>query len=106
MDASASVIVVGYAKVPATSAVHATNEYFTVTLRIDRRSGLVIEVDCTSMTSLVQRWLSELLTGTDFTADIAPILSEIENSYLGQGAGSIRQAISDAWRRYASHRKA
>ena len=78
MDASASVIVVGYAKVPATAASHATSEFFTVNLRIDRRSGTVVEVDCTAMTGLVQRWLSELLTGADFTADIAPILNEIE----------------------------
>jgi hypothetical protein len=95
-------IVVGYARVASTAASHAVQEYFTVTLRIDRRSGVVTEVDSTAVTELVKRWLAELLLGVDFSADIGPLLAEIEADYLGQGNGAIRQAIGDAWRRYAT----
>jgi hypothetical protein len=95
------IIVVGYARVAATAASHAVQEYFTVTLRIDRRTGEVLEVDSTAVTDLVKRWLSELLVGLDFGADIGPVLAEIEGGYLGQGNGAIRQSIGDAWRRYA-----
>jgi Domain of unknown function (DUF3870) len=97
------IIVVGYARVAATAASHAVQEYFTVSLRIDRRTGEVIEVDSTAATDLVRRWLAELLLGVDFGADIGPLLAEIEADYLGQGNGAIRQAIGDAWRRYAAH---
>jgi hypothetical protein len=95
------IIVVGYARVAATAASHAVQEYFTVSLRIDRRTSVVTEVDCTAVTDLVRRWLAELLLGVDFSADIGPLLAEIETAYLGQGNGAIRQAIGDAWRRYA-----
>ncbi len=105
MDAAGSVIVVGYAKVPVTSASHATHELFSISLRVDPQTGTVTEVDSTAVTGLVRNWLSELLLGVDFTADIAPILGEVETRYLGHAAGSIKQAISDAWRRYASYRK-
>lgn len=104
VDAPSSVIVVGYARVSTVSASHAVQEYFTVTLRVDRHTDVVTEVDSTAVTALVRGWLAELLLGTDFSADIAPVLAEIEASYLGQGNGAIRQAIGDAWRRYGAHR--
>jgi Domain of unknown function (DUF3870) len=105
MDASASVIVVGYAKTPAGAAAHADHEFFTLSLRVDRATGAVMQVDSTARTGLVQEWLAELLLGVDLAADITAILTVIEQNYLGHGAGSIRQAVSDAWRRYAAYRK-
>lgn len=98
-----SIIAVGYARVAATAAAHAVREYFTITLRIDRQTHVVTEVDSTAVTGLVRDWLAELLLGIDFSADITPLLAEIEADYLGQGNGAIRQAIGDAWRRYAGH---
>ncbi len=95
-----SIIVVGYARVATTAASHAVQEYFTVSLRIDRRTNVVTEVDSTAVTGLVRSWLAELLLGVDFGADITPVLADIEAGYLGQGNGAIRQAIGDAWRRY------
>jgi hypothetical protein len=72
-----------------------------VSLRIDPRTDVVTEVDSTAATGLVRRWLAELLLDVDFGADIAPVLAQIDATYLGQGAGAIRQAVGDAWRRYA-----
>jgi uncharacterized protein DUF3870 len=99
-----SVIVVGYAKVPTTAAARAAHEFFSVSLRVDPASGLVTQVDSTAMTGLVRDWLTELLLGVDLGQSVAPILAEIEANYLGQGAGSIKQAVADAWRRYAAYR--
>jgi hypothetical protein len=101
-DISRDIIVVGYARVAATAASHAVQEYFTVSLRIDRRTNVISDVDSTAATDLVKRWLAELLLGVDFGADIGPLLAGIEADYLGQGNGAIRQAIGDAWRRYAT----
>jgi hypothetical protein len=81
------------------------HEFFAISLRIDRQTRLVTEVDSTAVTGLVRNWLADLLLGVDFAADITPVLGEIEANYLGHAAGSIRQAISDAWRRYASYRE-
>jgi len=105
MDASAHLIVVGYAKVPAGSALRAHHEYLSVSLRIDQASGVVVEVDSTAVTALVRGWLSELLLGVDFAADIDHVLSVIEQNYVGLAAGSIRQAVADAKRRYAARLK-
>ena len=103
MSANTSIIVVGYAKVPRTSAAYGASDYLSVSLRIDRGTGQIIEADSTAISPMVRTWLSELLLGVDFTADLQPILAVIEQSYLSNATGSLKQAILDAWRRYASH---
>ncbi|TDO66506.1 uncharacterized protein DUF3870 [Kribbella sp. VKM Ac-2571] len=105
MDIEHHLIVVGYAKVPATSASRAAHEYLAVSLRIDRRTGRVVQVDSTAVTGLVRDWIAELLLDRDLAADIQPIVEQIDRCYLGHGAGPIKQAIVDACRRYATHRK-
>jgi hypothetical protein len=97
-----SLVVVGYARVASTAAAHAVQEYFTVALRVDASSGVVTAVDSTAATGLVREWLADLLLGIDLSVGIEPVLAEIEASYLGQGGGAIRQAVGDAWRRYAA----
>jgi uncharacterized membrane-anchored protein len=104
MGNRAGLIVVGYAKVPKTSAAHGVHEFLSVSLRLDRETGEVLEVDSTAISTMVRNWVSGLLLGIDFTADITPVLAEIDASYLSNASGSLKQAISDAWRRYASHR--
>ncbi|MDQ0376176.1 DUF3870 domain-containing protein [Amycolatopsis thermophila] len=103
MTVADNLIVVGYAKVPATSASHGVHQLFSVCLRVDRRTGTVIEVDSTAATGLVRSWLAELLLGLDLRGDVTPVLTAIEQNYLGQGGGAIRQAVADAFRRYLRH---
>jgi hypothetical protein len=105
MATASSVIVVGYAKVPVASASHSTHELFSISLRIDRQTSRITQVDSTAVTGLVRDWLAGLLSGIDFASNIDPVLAEIEDTYLGHAAGSIKQAITDAWRRYATYRR-
>jgi hypothetical protein len=105
MDRDSDLIVVGYGKVPVTSASHSINEFFAICLRIDPASHAVTEVDSTAVTGLVRAWIAETLIGIDFSADIEPIVSKVDRCYLGNAAGSIKQALHDAWRRYAAHRE-
>ncbi|TWF79343.1 uncharacterized protein DUF3870 [Pseudonocardia hierapolitana] len=104
MGPRASLIVVGYAKVPRTSGAHGAADLLAVSLRVDRETGTVIDVDSTAVSSVVRSWVADLLLGVDLSADISPVLAEIDESYLSNAAGSLKQAISDAWRRYASYR--
>jgi len=97
-------IVVGYARVPRTSGAHGVTDTLAVSLRIEAATGTVLEVDSTAVSSLVRSWIAELLLGTDFRADVAPVLAEIDAGFLSNAAGSLKQAITDAWRRYAAHR--
>lgn len=105
MDIENHLIIVGYAKVPATSASRAAHEYLSISLRVDRRTGTVVQVDSTAVTALVRDWIAELLQDRDLGTDPDPVVEQIDKSYLGHGSGPIKQAVIDAWRRYAAYRK-
>jgi hypothetical protein len=51
---------------------------------------------------MTRNWLASLLVGADLTADESGFLAAVDRYYLGPAAGTIKQAIRDAWRRYAS----
>jgi uncharacterized protein DUF3870 len=103
MARSAGVIVVGYAKVPSGASVRAHHDTLSIILRVDRASGLVTDVDSTAVTALVRGWLVELLIGLDLNAPVDDVLHVIDRDYLGPAAPAIRQAVHDAWRRWAHH---
>jgi hypothetical protein len=102
MDARRHLIVLGYAKVPGQSTTHAHAAYFSISLVVEPPDSTVIAVDSTAATGLTRDWLSSLLMGADLTADDSPYLETVDRHYLGPAAGSVKQAIRDAWRRYAS----
>jgi len=98
VSSSQNLIVIGYAKLPAASASHSVHEYVSIVLLVDGSTGHVSEVDSTAVTALVRAFIRELLLGQDLTQSVEPILTEIDRSYLGHAAASIKQAVSDAWR--------
>lgn len=98
-----SLVVVGYAKVPSASAAHSVHPHVAVVLRVDRRTATVTDVDSTAVTGLVRAWIRELLLGRNLREAPDRILQQIDQSYFGHAAGSIKQAVTDAWRRYHAH---
>lgn len=104
MDASTHVIVVGYAKTPTTSTAHGTHEFFSVSLLVEPPSSVVLAVESTASTAMTRDWLESLLVGADLSADESGFLETVDRHYLGPAAGTVKQAIRDAWRRYAASR--
>lgn len=100
---NAGLIVVGYAKVPRTSGAHGAGDLLAVSLRVDRATHTVVEVDSTAVSAMVRRWVSDLLLGIDLSEDLSDVLAEVDTGYLSNAAGSLKQAITDAGRRYAAH---
>lgn len=102
MDARTHTIVIGYAKVPGQTTTHATREFLSISLLIEPPGSIVLDVDSTAATAMTREWLSSLLVGADLTADDSAYLAAVDQHYLGPAAGSLKQAIRDAWRRYAA----
>jgi hypothetical protein len=96
------VVVVGYGKVPNTSASHGSGDLLAVVMRVDPSTHRVTEVDSTAATRLVRDWIAQLLIGADASDSPSVLLDHVDSHYLGNAAGSVKQAISDAWRRYAA----
>jgi Domain of unknown function (DUF3870) len=95
-------IVVGYAKVPAMSTSRGAHEYFSVSLLIEPPAATVLAVESTATTAMTREWLSSLLLGAELGQDETAFLETVDRHYLGPATGTVKQAIRDAWRRYAS----
>ena len=105
MNISNELVVAGYAKVPLTSASRGTGELFSIVLRIDPRSHTVLDADSTARTQLVRTWVRDMVVGVDFSENITELLERVDRLYLGNAAGSIKQALHDAWRKYDLYRE-
>lgn len=103
MPEQGDLVVVGYAKVPRTSGAYSSHEVLAVSLRVDRRTGTVTEADATVVSNVVRSWLADVLVGADITGDPAPVLALIDDGFLSNASGSVKQAVIDAWRRFAAH---
>jgi hypothetical protein len=103
MEASRTVVVVGYAKVPLGSTLRASHEFLSLILLVDQETHEVIEVDSTAVTAAVRRWLADLLVGRDLSQPLDAVVAIVESNYLGHAAGAIKQAAQDASRRYQAH---
>lgn len=102
MDARTQMIVLGYAKVPAQTTTRGTHDLFSISLLVEPPASTVLAVDSTAATAMARDWLSSLLVGADLSADDGRYLALVDRHYLGPAAGSLKQAIRDAWRRYAA----
>jgi hypothetical protein len=65
-------------------------------------SSTVLAVESTAATAMLQDWLSDLLVGADLAGDVRSYVEAVDTHYLGRAAGTIKQAIQDAWRRSGS----
>ncbi|MEV4731821.1 DUF3870 domain-containing protein [Saccharopolyspora sp. NPDC049426] len=98
------VIVVGYSKVPMSSAAYGNHgETFAISLVVDRASHVVLDADCTADTHVVREWLVQRLIGHRVDLDPTDILNELKSSYISPARGSMQQAVIDAWARYGRH---
>ena len=102
MDARQQMIVLGYAKVPAQSTTHNDHELFSISLLVEPPGSIVVAVDSTAATSMAREWLASLLTGADLAGDETRYLAVVDTHYVGPAAGSVKQAIRDAWRRFGT----
>jgi hypothetical protein len=75
-----------------------------VSLLVEPPDSTVLAVESTASTAMTREWLSSLLVGADLQADESGFLAAVDRHYLGPAAGTIKQAIRDAWRRYAAAR--
>ncbi|MCR2765008.1 DUF3870 domain-containing protein [Microbacterium sp. zg.B48] len=99
-----ALIVVGYGKVPMSSAAYGNHgEIFAVSLVVDRATHVIQEADCTAVTTVVRHWFNQLFIGRRIDLDPSEILDDLKFSYLSPARGSMQQAIIDAWSRYARH---
>jgi len=87
--------VAGYAQLPQSTGAGVMWRHLTVIVRIDTRSGLVVDASTTLATRIADGFVAELLIGSDPLRDQERIVATVERAYFGNGRKAIVGAIRD-----------
>lgn len=74
--------------------------HLTVIVRIDLRSGIVVDASTTLATHVADEFVRELLIGADPIRDQERIVEAVERQYVGNGQKAIIGAFRDLVQRY------
>jgi hypothetical protein len=87
--------VAGYAQLPQSTGAGVMWRHLTLIVRIDTRSGLVVDASTTLATRVADSFVAELLIGSEPVRDQEHIVSTVERAYFGNGRKAIIGAIRD-----------
>jgi hypothetical protein len=95
----------GYAKLP--TGITATEIYkmVGVTVLIDMNSGVIVNADCTLVTELAQRHVSQALIGHDLTNGPDYLVQLIDRIYQGNAKRAIITALRVIYEKYRAHKE-
>lgn len=88
-------LVAGYAQLPQSTGAGVMWRHLTIIVRIDVRSGRVVDASTTLATRVADTFVRELLIGSTLPLDQERLVGTIERRYFGNGRKAIIGAIRD-----------
>lgn len=95
-----TILVTAYAKAPQGTSMYESYKHIGIVLEIDPSTHTILEIEFTFITNLAQRFFNKLLTGTDFSASLQPVIDNIQEHYFAPSTGAIIVALKNAQKRY------
>lgn len=97
---SDSILISGYAKLPA----HITSEEVYKTLVtvavVNRRSGEILDADCSMVTELARQFIAQLLIGYNLNDGLTGLLEQFEKSYHGHAKRAVETSLKMIFSKY------
>jgi|SRR5579875_3097205 len=90
-----TMFIAGHGKLPAGSAAKTAYETLAVTVEVDRRHGVVLDADCTLVTTTGRKYVSNLLRGLSLKEDMPYILKEVSECFNGATRNALLAALKD-----------
>lgn len=75
-------------------------ETLTITAEIDKKYGVMIEVNCTLATDHGRQYIANLLRGHSLRDGIDEPLEELKNGYFGKAGNALASALKDLYKQY------
>jgi hypothetical protein len=94
-DPADVMLVAGYAQLPRNTGAGVLWQHLTVIVRMDVRTGRVVDASTTLATRVADTFVRELLLGAVLLRDQERIVSAVETRYFGNGRKAIVGAIRD-----------
>lgn len=95
-----TILVTAYAKAPQGSSMYEIYKHAGVVLEIDKATHVIVDAEVTFITNLAQKYFEKLVIGYDLTADLKPLIDQIETHYFAPSSNSVIVALKAAQKRY------
>jgi len=94
-----SIFVSGYAKFPQNITGHELYKEVAIGLLIDKKTGKIIDVDCSLITRTAREFAAEILIGRNIR-NLEPAVADFENHYFGHARGALIASLRSAQKQY------
>jgi len=90
----------GHARLPQGMAAKNVFETLTITVEIDRKYGVIVDVSCTLATEHGREFVRRLLRGYSLKDGIDPPIEALKEQYRGKAANALIAAFRDLYAQY------
>lgn len=98
---SKTVFLAGHGALPQGMAAKGPYEYLAVVVEIDRKYGVIVDVQCTLVTDLANNIVRRVLKGYCLRDGIDGVINEIIDVYNGAARNAIIACLKDIGREYS-----
>lgn len=95
-----TILISGYAKLPANITAESVYNTMVVAVRFDKRNGIILNAEASVVTELARTFISELFVGYNLNDGPEELLACFEAYYYGNAKKAIETAIRMVFNRY------
>lgn len=95
-----TIFIVGDARTQEDNPITYTYNKFFIALVVNKKTGEIIDFQCSSTLDITNRFLSDIFIGKNLRDDQEEIDGQIEERYLGSSKKAIIVALKDALKKY------
>jgi hypothetical protein len=99
------IYVVGHARLPSETTAKHVYDILSLGLALDRESGRILEVSCTTLPPYGNEFIREILLGKKIEEDLDTITEEIRSRYICRTSNALLAALEDLLKRFKEREK-
>ncbi len=96
---------VGHARLPENISPKFAYNVLGLELEVDPTTDVIVDASCSSIPSLGEKFILDLLIGHHLSEGVAEIQNEIRTRYYGPAQKAIITALQHAYERYRRYRR-
>ncbi len=98
-----TILLSGYAKLPANITAETVYETLAVAVLFDRRSGIILEAEATMVTSIAKKFIAGLLVGYNLNDGPDDLMEDFERYYHGNAKRALETAMRMIFSKYQEY---
>ena len=98
-----TVLLCGYAKLPANITVENVYHVMLVAVRFDKRSGIILDAEASMVTKLAKEFINEIIIGYNLNDGPDKLIETINDCYYGSAKKAVETALRMVFVKYQDY---